>query len=49
MINIEVISYLIIFVLVFSVCEGSIILSLLVILVRLCGNDYINSLIVLKW
>lgn len=48
-INLESESFLILFFLVFSVCEGALVLSILVVIVRLYGNDYINSLRILKW
>nr|QDI93345.1 NADH dehydrogenase subunit 4L [Quercophylus gonoporospinus] len=41
--------YLILIFLTFSVCEGVLGLSSLVSLIRCHGNDYINSLFVVKW
>lgn len=41
--------YLIIIFLTIAVCEGALSLSLVVLLVRFYGNDYINSLVILKW
>lgn len=40
---------LILYLLVFSVCEGALALSLIVIIVRLYGNDYLRTLTILKW
>nr|AFI54730.1 NADH dehydrogenase subunit 4L [Acanthosoma labiduroides] len=42
-------SYFIIIFLVFTVCEGALGLSLLVMLVRNQGNDYLSSMSVLTW
>nr|AZL93086.1 NADH dehydrogenase subunit 4L [Amblyjoppa sp. ZJUH_2016002] len=41
--------YLMIMFLTVAVCEGALSLSLIVLLVRFYGNDYINSLVILKW
>lgn len=41
--------FLIIILLTITVCEGALSLSLIVLIVRFYGNDYINSLIILKW
>lgn len=41
--------YLIIIYLTIVVCEGALGLSLIVLIVRFYGNDYINSLSLLKW
>lgn len=41
--------YRIIFFLRIGVCEGALGLSLIVLIVRSYGNDYINSLRLLKW
>lgn len=46
---IEINRYLIIIVLTVTVCEGALSLSLIVLIVRFYGNDYINSLVILKW
>lgn len=45
---IEINRYLIIIVLTVTVCEGALSLSLIVLIVRFYGNDYINSLVILK-
>nr|AVJ52517.1 NADH dehydrogenase subunit 4L [Acanthosoma nigrodorsum] len=42
-------SYFILIFLVFTVCEGALGLSLLVMLVRNQGNDYLSSMSVLTW
>lgn len=41
--------FLTILILIFFVCEGALSLSLIVIIVRYYGNDYIGSLRILKW
>lgn len=41
--------YLIIIFLTIGVCEGALGLSLIVIIVRFYGNDYLNSISLLKW
>lgn len=41
--------YILISFLVIRVCESVLGLSIIVILVRICGNDYINSLSLIKW
>lgn len=41
--------YLIIIFLTISVCEGALGLSLIVLIVRFYGNDYLNSIRILKW
>lgn len=48
-INIQSISYIIIFVLRFMVCEGALVLTLVVLIVRFYGNDYFNTMRILKW
>lgn len=40
--------YILIYFLTFCVCEGAFGLSILVVLVRSYGNDYLNSVIFLK-
>nr|AFI54756.1 NADH dehydrogenase subunit 4L [Sastragala edessoides] len=42
-------SYFILIFLVFTVCEGALGLSLLVMLVRNQGNDYLSSMSLLTW
>nr|YP_009654702.1 NADH dehydrogenase subunit 4L [Anaxandra taurina]QCI09244.1 NADH dehydrogenase subunit 4L [Anaxandra taurina] len=42
-------SYFVLIFLVFTVCEGALGLSLLVMLVRNQGNDYLSSLAILTW
>nr|YP_010026167.1 NADH dehydrogenase subunit 4L [Mattiphus splendidus]QOQ37005.1 NADH dehydrogenase subunit 4L [Mattiphus splendidus] len=41
--------YFTLFFLVFSVCEGALGLSILVMLVRSHGNDYLSSVSILTW
>lgn len=41
--------YLIVLFLIITVCEGALSLSLIVLIVRFYGNDYINTLTILKW
>lgn len=49
LVGIEINLYLIIFILIFSVCEGALSLTLIILLVRLYGNDYLLSLNLIKW
>nr|AFN27601.1 NADH dehydrogenase subunit 4L [Diadromus collaris] len=46
---VEMNMYLIILFMTLTVCEGALSLSLIVLMVRFYGNDYINSLMILKW
>lgn len=41
--------YLIFVFLTITVCEGALGVTLIIIIVRFYGNDYSNSLILLKW
>nr|UPL65955.1 NADH dehydrogenase subunit 4L [Mystilus priamus] len=41
--------YLLLIFLTFSVCEGVLGLSILVTMIRSYGNDYVNSLFIMKW
>nr|AFI54795.1 NADH dehydrogenase subunit 4L [Urostylis sp. HL-2012] len=41
--------YMLLLFLIFTVCEGALGLSLLVIMVRNKGNDYISSMSILSW
>lgn len=41
--------FYLIFFLIIIVCEGALGLTLIVVLVRFKGNDYLNSLSLLKW
>lgn len=40
---------IIILILIIFVCEGTLSLTLIVLIVRFRGNDYINSLRIIKW
>lgn len=46
---IEINIFYIIYFLIFVVCEGALGLSLIVLIVRIYGNDYINSIRLIKW
>lgn len=48
-IEIEINFLNLVYFLVIIVCEGALGVSLLVIIVRIYGNDYLNSLSILKW
>nr|YP_010716464.1 NADH dehydrogenase subunit 4L [Gotra octocincta]WDQ40360.1 NADH dehydrogenase subunit 4L [Gotra octocincta] len=49
MMDMKILSFLVMFMLIFSVCEGALILSMLVLMTRFYGNDYMNSLSLMKW
>lgn len=46
---IEINIFYLIYFLIFVVCEGALGLSLIVLIVRIYGNDYINSIRLIKW